>query len=513
LKLSDIRVSQKLWGAILALLAAMVIVNIATNQYLSRVEARAAVALEHQDDLITTATKWRAIIQRNSAMVYALSFSADKTAGDYFASTLKDYIKESGGIQQYLVANATSDADKRALDAMAEQRTSVLATTKKMADMHASGASGLGDILTSEMIPTNNRYMAAVDAFVKIQETARDTVKAQADHARQVASWISMAATLIVCLIGMACAAGLVRSITQPLERVVGLAESIAKGDLTQRIDDRRGDEFGQLQKAMQRMSDALANVVGNVLSATESITTASSEIATGNLDLSARTEQSAASLAQTAASMKELTQGVRQNAQAAGQAYELTTAASEVATRGGRVVGEVVTTMDDITAASQKITDIIGVIDGIAFQTNILALNAAVEAARAGEQGRGFAVVAGEVRTLAQRSAQAAKEIKDLINSTTAKVETGSELVHTAGATMQEIVTSVGRVTSIMNEIKASSSEQSTGIHEVDDAIGNLDEMTQRNAALVEEAAAAASSLQEQAAQLAATVHTFRVK
>jgi methyl-accepting chemotaxis protein len=290
------------------------------------------------------------------------------------------------------------------------------------------------------------------------------------------------------------------------------VAESIAAGDLTQRIHDRRSDEFGQLLQAMQRMNESLASVVGNVLRATDSIGTASAEIATGNLDLSARTEQSAASLAETAASMKTLTDGVRLNADAAQRAYQLTSDAADVATRGGRVVGEVVTTMDAITAASEKITDIIGVIDSIAFQTNILALNAAVEAARAGEQGRGFAVVASEVRSLAQRSAQAAKEIKDLIHATTDKVEAGSDLVHTAGTTMQEIVASVGRVTAIMTEIKASSSEQSTGIHEVDQAIGDLDQMTQQNAALVEQAAAAAASLQEQSAHLARTVNTFKV-
>src|SRR5881392_671964 len=259
-------------------------------------------------------------------------------------------------------------------------------------------------------------------------------------------------------------------------------------------------------------MQAALRHMVGQVRTSTDSISNASAEIATGNQDLSARTEQTAANLQQAASSMEQLTGTVRQSADSARQANQLATSAAEVAARGGQLVEEVVSTMDEINASSKKISDIIGVIDGIAFQTNILALNAAVEAARAGEQGRGFAVVAGEVRNLAQRSAEAAKEIKALIGASVDKVESGARLVADAGKTMQEIVGSVQRVTDIIGEITAASSEQSDGIGQVSTSVTQLDQMTQQNAALVEESTAAAESLKEQAVRLAKVVGTFRL-
>ena len=305
----------------------------------------------------------------------------------------------------------------------------------------------------------------------------------------------------------------LVRAITRPLNAAVKVAQGVAAGDLTQVIEVSSQDETGKLTLALRDMNDSLARLVGQVRSGTEAIATASREIATGNQDLSSRTEQQASSLEETASAMEQLNSTVAQNADNARQANQLAITASEVATRGGQVVAEVVDTMHSIHGSASKIVDIISVIDGIAFQTNILALNAAVEAARAGEQGRGFAVVATEVRSLAQRSAGAAKEIKTLIQDSVAKVENGSRLVDHAGSTMQEVVRSIQRVADIMGEITAASQEQSSGIAQVNQAITQMDQVTQQNAALVEQAAAAAQALQEQASQLATLVTVFRLE
>jgi methyl-accepting chemotaxis protein len=302
-------------------------------------------------------------------------------------------------------------------------------------------------------------------------------------------------------------------SIVAPMRSARQVAQTIASGDLTQPIVVQGGDEPAELLAALQTMQSSLRTLVGQVRSSTESITTASSEIAVGSQDLSSRTEQTASNLQQAASSMEQLTGTVKQSADSARQANQLAASAAEVAARGGSVVSQVVSTMDQINASSKKIADIIGVIDGIAFQTNILALNAAVEAARAGEQGRGFAVVAGEVRNLAQRSAEAAKEIKGLIGTSVDKVESGSKLVADAGATMNEIVASVQRVTDIIGEITAAASEQSDGIGQVNTAVTQLDQMTQQNAALVEESAAAAESLKDQARKLVAAVSVFRLE
>ncbi len=302
----------------------------------------------------------------------------------------------------------------------------------------------------------------------------------------------------------------LMAAILLPLEQAVQVARKVASGDLSARIDVARQDEFAELQHALRDMNEALLRIVSEVRDGTEHIASASGQIAAGNLDLSNRTEQQAGSLEETAAAMEELTTTVRQNADNARQANEQAENASEVAVRGGRVVADVVTTMGAISESARKIADIIGVIDGIAFQTNILALNAAVEAARAGEQGRGFAVVAAEVRSLAQRSAGAAKEIKQLIDDSVTKVATGNQQAGQAGTTMQEVVGSIQRVAAIMGDITTASREQSIGIEQVNQAISQMDEGTQQNAALVEQSAAAAKSLQEQAMRLEQVVYRF---
>ncbi|XHS76547.1 methyl-accepting chemotaxis protein [Burkholderiaceae bacterium UC74_6] len=318
---------------------------------------------------------------------------------------------------------------------------------------------------------------------------------------------------LLAIAVGMGLALLITRSITAPIARAVEVAQTVADGDLTSNIQVNTQDETGQLLTALKKMNENLVRLVGQVRNSSDSIATGSAEIASGNADLSQRTEEQASNLEETAASMEQLTATVQQNADTARRATELASGAAGAAEQGGRVVSQVVSTMDEITDSSRKIGDIIGVIDGIAFQTNILALNAAVEAARAGEQGRGFAVVASEVRSLAQRSAQAAKEIKNLIGASTEKVENGARLVNAAGESMNTIVTQVKNVNDLMREISAASVEQSSGIGQIGDAVNQLDQVTQQNAALVEESAAAAESLKQQAASLTQLVSTFRLR
>lgn len=328
----------------------------------------------------------------------------------------------------------------------------------------------------------------------------------------QQAERLNLALSGIALALGALFAWRVTRSITHPLARAVKAAETVAQGDLGQRIQAGSKDETGRLLHALQDMQEKLAGAVQTIRHGAETISSASGQIAAGNADLSSRTEEQAASLEETAASMEQLASTVKQNADNARQANHLAASASEIAQRGGVAVSAVVDTMRDIAAGSRKISDIVSVIDGIAFQTNILALNAAVEAARAGEEGKGFAVVAGEVRSLAQRSAQAAREVKALIEQSAGKVGQGASQVEAAGATMQEIVTAVRHVTDIMGDIAAASHEQAGGIDQVNRAVAQMDEVTQQNAALVEEAAAAAGSMQDQARELVRAVGVFRL-
>jgi len=360
--------------------------------------------------------------------------------------------------------------------------------------------------------PQQTKYFEQLDKFIRYQNAA---MTAAGDAAASVTRRTQL---LVLMLAGVAAVISLgvawlaTRSIVRPLRHVVKVARCVADGDLTSEIRVNTRDETGQMLNALRHMNGSLQRIVADVRVSSEAMASSSSQIASGNIDLSVRTEQQAAALGQTADSMRALTDTVQQNADNARQANALAAQASTVAARGGEAVAQVVDTMGSITASSQRIVDIIGVIDSIAFQTNILALNAAVEAARAGEQGRGFAVVAAEVRSLAQRSAGAAKEIKTLIGDSSDKVRAGSLLVEQAGATMREVVDSVRRVTDIMAEITAASAEQSAGIAQVSRNVVEMDHSTQENAALVEEAAAAAASMQEQAAQLARAVSIFKL-
>jgi len=384
---------------------------------------------------------------------------------------------------------------KRAVAAM-RARTPMLAT----------------DILQGTMEPRYEQVHAHLNKLLELQQSrAKDEFdKSQKRYQR------FRAVSIVFIGFGMLLSAlviyRLVHWISRPLDYAVTIAQRVASGDLTQDIAVTSTDEFGKLLQALKNMNAKLSQIVTEVRSGTETIASASHQISSGNLDLSSRTEQQASGLEETASSMEELTSTVKQNDDNARQANQLVASASDFAIKGGQVVGEVVGTMESIKASSRKIVDIIGVIDGIAFQTNILALNAAVEAARAGEQGRGFAVVASEVRNLAQRSAGAAKEIKTLINDSVEKVDAGGKQVDAAGATMEQIVTSVKQVADIMNEIAAASREQSAGIEQINHAIAHMDQSTQQNAAMVEQATAAAQSLQDQAGKLSQAVSVFRL-
>ena len=357
-----------------------------------------------------------------------------------------------------------------------------------------------------------NEYLKAVNDLIDFQTEVMTEDGKAAGALAEAAQRMMLILSAVAALLTVFFAWFITRSITVPLNLAVQVAQKVAAGDLTSHIEVQSKDETGILTQALKEMNDSLKKIVGEVRSGTEAIGSGTKQIASGNADLSQRTEEQASSLEETASSMEELTSTVKQNAENAKQANQLALGASTVAVKGGQVVSEVVTTMSSINESSKKIVDIIGVIDGIAFQTNILALNAAVEAARAGEQGRGFAVVASEVRNLAQRSAAAAKEIKALIGDSVDKVGAGTKLVDEAGKTMEEIVNSVKRVTDIMSEITAASQEQSAGIEQVNQAITQMDEVTQQNAALVEEAAAAAESLEEQAQNLQAAVAIFNI-
>jgi methyl-accepting chemotaxis protein-1 (serine sensor receptor) len=416
--------------------------------------------------------------------------------------------------ESYLSNEYLSQEDKHLTDTFSESRKSfendVLRPT--MAALRANNIALADKTLWEKVDPLYKAVEDALQALMKMQtEDARQNYNDSVSRfkiTRNIVIAIIAAGILLALWLGTT----LFFAITRPLQQALMLAGAVAQGDLTQRIEVKTKDEIGQLLQALKDMNEKLAGIVGDVRTSTEVITTATYEIASGNNDLSQRTEEQASSLEETASSMEELTSTVRQNAKNARQASELAANAAGIAVKGGKVVGEVVNTMASISTSSKKIVDIISIIEGIAFQTNILALNAAVEAARAGEQGRGFAVVAGEVRNLAQRSAAAAKEIKTLIDDSVGKVDAGSKQVDQAGATMSEIVTAVKRVTDIMSEISAASNEQRAGIEQVNQAIVQMDEVTQQNAALVEEAAASAEAMQDQADSLMEAVSIFKL-
>jgi methyl-accepting chemotaxis protein len=511
--LNDLKIGTRLsvgFGAVLALL--LVMVGVA---YFQMGKTSSAMKLLSEGERrASTVEAWQRKTQLNLTRTVAIAKAAGQPDVEaYFNPLMKETSQEISQLQKELEGTVTTDQGRALMEKIAKAREAYIGLRTQLYEHVKVGdpfaAEGL---LKDKLLPAATAYLGAMGEL-QAYERERADAEGNALHGS-----LAMAKTMLVVLALVSLVVGgggafvITRSVVAPLNEAVQTARVIASNDLSQTLDSTRRDELGDLLRALSHMQGSLQQVIGQVRSSTDSIGTASAEIATGNQDLSARTEQTASNLQQTASSMEELTATVKQSADSARQANQLAASATEVAQRGGSVVSQVVSTMNEINTSARKISDIIGVIDGIAFQTNILALNAAVEAARAGEQGRGFAVVASEVRSLAGRSAEAAKEIKALIGASVDKVDTGSRLVAEAGSTMSEIVSSVQRVTDIIGEITTASSEQSDGIGQVNTAVTQLDQMTQQNAALVEQSAAAAESLREQAARLAQVVATFRL-
>jgi methyl-accepting chemotaxis protein len=509
----DLNIGTRLavgFGSLLLIIAAMAVLSNALN---ARNKSALMAVLASSDQKIGYALEMKSamlaagIAMRNSGLLNDVSLMQQEQA------KVKQANARYAAARAQLLAAPMQAVEKQLLDdVVALDAKLETAFNGATAQLFAFNSEAAAKLIVGQVDPLNQQSLHALDNLIKIQQGAKRAFVTASNTADSRLALLLYLLALAAIAVGVVCSVLITRSIVRPLHGAVHIAQKVAAGELTTVVEVNGRDQVTELLQALKDMNESLSRTVGEVRTGTDTITTAAQEIASGNADLSARTEHQASSLEETASSMEELTSTVKQNADNARQANQLAVSASSVASQGGKVVAQVVDTMGSIKDSSRKIVDIIGVIDGIAFQTNILALNAAVEAARAGEQGRGFAVVASEVRNLAQRSAGAAKEIKALIGDSVDKVDAGSKLVDEAGQTMTLIVTSIRQVADIMGEITAATEEQSNGIEEVNEAITQMDEMTQQNAALVEQAAAAAESMQEQSHKLATAVAAFKL-
>jgi len=512
MRLSSLRLGPRLaigFGSIVLLFATAIGFGI------NRIRAVHSLAEELgtiEAEKLSLSERWGRSVESNAVRTWVLLYSTDAEAKTRVKAEMQAVVAEQTKRIDRMVEIATSDEDKRLLADVAAQRSAYQALRADFLKRREAGEDVGAEVL-AKLFPAAAAFNNAVDKLIVRQRESMLETKERAEAAADAGAVALTCGGVLALVLAAGFAWRLTRSIVRPIDQAKGIAASIAAGDLTRVIEVQGHDEAAELLESLRSMQQSLGTLVSQVRTSSDGIHTASSEIATGSVDLSGRTEQAASNLQEAASSMEQLTSTVKQSADAARQANQLAATAADVAQRGGAVVAQVVTTMEQINTSSQQIGNIISVIDGIAFQTNILALNAAVEAARAGEQGRGFAVVAGEVRSLAQRSAEAAKEIKSLIGTSVDKVEAGSKLVADAGHTMGEIVASVQRVSAIIGEITSASSEQSDGIGQVSTAVTQLDQMTQQNAALVEESSAAAESLRDQAQRLADLVGTFKLR
>ena len=514
MNIMNVKVATKLWVSLLGLLVVLSVSSLWGQDAAIAALEKARNDVQRIENKVTAAEQMMGAGLRLVDVGVALMAVSNGENRNRLNAMFQDRAQAIAKAMQTLEAQLVTEDDRQAFAAIKQASDQVRLLREQAEQTLASDDfAGRREFAFGAYAASGVKYGEAIEHFIRLQKQQVQAWMVVADGARDSARATAWVVTIALLVLGVFIVRWLVKTITQPLDQAVQVAERIGAGDLSVQVKVSREDEFGVLLKALDHMAQHLRTVVMQVRQGVDSVSSAAGQIASGNQDLSMRTEQSAASLQETAASIEQLTSTVNQSADSSRQANQLAATAMDAAVRGGDVVQQVVRSMEEINASSRKISDIIGVIDGIAFQTNILALNAAVEAARAGEQGRGFAVVAGEVRSLAQRSAEAAKEIKTLIEASVGTVDAGSQQVMQAGERMHEIVASVRHVTDLIGEISAATHEQREGFGQVNQSVATLDQMTQQNAALVEESSAAANAMHEQAQRLKQAVEIFTIE